>query len=59
MWGWNTEGDQGGWHTMSLEESQGLIQQASGGSAKELQRIPEGGREPLKVFRDPGLFLRT
>ena len=33
MWGWNTEGDQGGWHMTSLEKSQGLIQQASRVSA--------------------------
>ena len=38
----------------SLEKSQGLIQQASGGSAKELQLSPEGGREPLKVLERSG-----
>ena len=56
MSGWNTGGDQGGWHMTSLEKSQGLIQQASGGSAKELQLSSEGGREPLKVLERSGFI---
>ena len=35
---------------MRLEKSQGLIQQASRGSVKEVQLSPEGSREPLKVL---------
>lgn len=42
-----TQGDRGGWHRMRLEKPQGLIQQASRGSVKEVQLSPEGNREPL------------